>query len=104
MTVTGNAVWNPSGGMPWGYCHNDSYPGEGGGLDNQIIQGNHWQGNPTLQGPGAGPAPDPHCQISGNTTISSSAEVPASILSNAGLESSYQSLLQWTQVPPPAVQ
>jgi len=102
MTVTGNAVWN--GGSPWGYCHDDHYPGEGGGLDNQIIQGNYWQGNPTLQGPGAGQAPDAHCQISGNTTISGPTDVPASIISAAGLESAYQSLLTWAQVPPPPVQ
>ena len=60
MTVTGNAVW--SGGSPWGYCHDDHYPGEGGGLDNQLIQGNYWQGSPTLAGPGAGTAPDAHCR------------------------------------------
>jgi hypothetical protein len=101
MTVTGNAVWN--GGSPWGYCHDDHYPSEGGGLDNQIIQGNYWQGTPTLSGPGAGTAPDAHCQISGNTTIKGSADVPASIVSAAGLEPAYQSLLQWTQVPPPPV-
>jgi hypothetical protein len=101
MTVTGNAVWN--GGSPWGYCHDDHYPGEGGGLDNQIIQGNYWQGTPTLSGPGAGTAPDAHCQISGNTTISGAAGVPAAILSAAGLEPAYQGLLQWAQVPPPPV-
>jgi hypothetical protein len=103
MTVTGNAVWNPSGGMPWGFCHNNSYPGEGGGLDDQIIEGNYWQGNPTLGGFGAGNAPDAHCQISGNTMISGPADVPASIISAAGLEPAYQSLLQWAQVPPPAM-
>jgi Right handed beta helix region len=102
MTVTGNAVWN--GGSPWGYCHDDHYPGEGGGLDNQIIQGNYWQGTPTLSGPGAGTAPDAHCQISGNTVIKGPADVPASIINAAGLESAYQGLLQWAQVAPPPVQ
>ncbi len=102
-TVTGNAIWNPSGGMPWGYCHNNHYPGEGGGLDNQIIQGNYWQGTPTLGGFGAGNAPDAHCRISGNTTITGPADVPPAILSAAGLESAYQSLLTWVQVPPPPV-
>ncbi|HEX4407058.1 MAG TPA: right-handed parallel beta-helix repeat-containing protein [Polyangia bacterium] len=102
MTVTGNAVW--SGGSPWGYCHDDHYSGEGGGLDNQIIQGNYWQGSPTLAGPGAGTAPDAHCLISGNTMIKGLADVPASLVSAAGLEAAYQGLLQWTQVPPPRVQ
>ena len=54
MTVTGNAVWN--GGSPWGYCHDDHYAGEGGGLDNQVIQGNYWQGKPPRS---LGPAPAP---------------------------------------------
>jgi hypothetical protein len=102
MTVTGNAVWN--GGSPWGYCHDDHYSGEGGGLDNQIIQGNYWQGSPTLAGPGAGTAPDAHCQISGNTTIKGPTDVPASIIAAAGLEPAYQSLLQWAEAPPPPVQ
>jgi hypothetical protein len=102
-TVTGNAIWNPSGGMPWGYCHNNHYPGEGGGLDNQTIQGNYWQGSPTLGGFGAGTAPDAHCLISGNTTITGPAGVPAAVLSAAGLEPAYQALLTWVQVPPPPV-
>jgi len=102
MTVTGNAVWN--GGSPWGYCHDDHYAGEGGGLDNQIIQGNYWQGSPTLSGPGAGTAPDAHCQISGNTVIKGPADVPASIINAAGLETAYQGLLKWAQVAPPPAQ
>ena len=102
MTVTGNAVWN--GGSPWGYCHDDHYSGEGGGLDNQIIQGNYWQGTPTLAGPGAGTAPDAHCQISDNTMIKGPADVPATIINAAGLEAAYQGLLQWAQVPPPPAQ
>ena len=104
ITITGNAVWNPAGGMPWGYCHNDHYPNEGGGLVNEMVQGNYWQGNPTLSGFGAGTAPDAHCQISSNTMISGPADVPAAILSAAGLEPAYQSLLQWAQVPPPPAQ
>jgi Right handed beta helix region len=105
VTVTGNVFWNPSGSeSPWGYCHNNYYPGEGGGLDDILVQGNYWQGSPTLMGPGAGTAPDAHCQLSGNTTISGAADAPAAIVAAAGLEPAYQSLLQWAQVPPPPVQ
>ncbi|HTA90105.1 MAG TPA: right-handed parallel beta-helix repeat-containing protein, partial [Polyangiaceae bacterium] len=104
VTVTGNAFWNPSGStQPWGYCHDNYYPGEGGGLDDIVVQGNYWQGGPTLQGPGASAAPDAHCQLTGNITISGPAEVPQTIITAAGLEPAYESLLQWVQVPPPPV-
>ena len=104
VTVTGNAFWNPGGSLsPWGYCHDNYYTGEGGGLDNILVQGNYWQGTPTLQGPGAGTAPDSHCQLANNTTIASSADVPPDIIAAAGLEQAYQSLLQWTQVSPSPV-
>jgi hypothetical protein len=96
ITVTGNALWNPAGGRVWGYCHTDSYPGEGGGLNNALVQGNYWQGSPAS-------TPDAHCQISDNTMITGAAGVPAAIISAAGLESVYQSLLQWAQVAPPPV-
>ncbi len=96
ITVTGNAAWN-AGGTSFGSCHENYYPGEDGGLDNEMIQGNYWQG--TVAG-----STDAHCQISGNTTISGSADVPASILGAAGLEAAYRGLLQWVQVPPPPVE
>ena len=103
ITVSGNAFWNPSGSLsPWGYCHNNTYPGEGGGLDNILVTGNYWQGDPTLQGPGAGAAPDAHCQLSNNTKISGAADAPAAIVAAAGLEAAYKGVLQWAQVPPPA--
>jgi hypothetical protein len=105
VTVTGNAFWNPSGSQsPWGYCHNNYYPGEGGGLDDILVEGNYWEGSPTLQGPGAGMAPDAHCQLSNNPTISDPSQVPSAIINAAGLETAYQGLLQWAQVPPPPVQ
>jgi hypothetical protein len=97
ITMTGNVFWNPSGGTPFGSCHQNYYPGEGGGLDNEIIQGNYWQGSPVGNS-------DAHCQISGNTTISGPGDVPPAILAASGLEPAYQSLLQWAQVPPPPVQ
>jgi hypothetical protein len=102
ITVSGNAFWNPSGSTsPWGYCHNNFYPGEGGGLDNILVQGNYWQGDPTLQGPGAGTAPDAHCQLSSNTKITGPTDAPAAVVAAAGLETAYKTVLQWSQVPPP---
>jgi hypothetical protein len=85
VTMTGNVFWNPSGGTPFGTCHDNYYPGEGGGLDNEIIQGNYWQGN-------VAGGSDARCQISGDTTISGPADVPAAVLDAAGLEPAYQSL------------
>ncbi len=99
VTLTGNAVWNASG--TFGYCHNDTYPDEGGGLDNTIVQ-NNYLSNAQPSGPGTGTdLAMPHCQVSGNTPASKQADVPAAILSAAGLEPSYQALLDWQQVAPP---
>jgi hypothetical protein len=94
MTITGNAVWNTGAANSWGTCHKDYYPGEGGGLDNEILKGNYWS-----TGPASGT--DPHCQISGNMVITDQTGVPASILAGAGLEPQYQGLLTWKQVAPP---
>ncbi len=96
LTMTENAVWNANGATPFGDCHDNYYPNEGGGLDDEIIQNNYWQGD-------VAGSTDAHCQISGNTTISGPADVPASVLGAAGLEPAYQGLLQWVQVPPPPV-
>jgi hypothetical protein len=98
ITVTGNAVWSPANEKPWGYCHADYYPGEGGGLYNQIVQGNYWQGVPDAPAGG-----DPHCQVMGNSTITGPAEVPTSVLDAAGLEPAHKDLLNWSEVPRPPV-
>jgi hypothetical protein len=99
ITVTGNAVWNAS--SSFGYCHNDTIPGEGGGLANTIVKGNYLSGAQS-SGPGSGPdLPAPHCQISGNTPTAKQADVPAAVLAAAGLEAPYQALLTWKQIAPP---
>jgi hypothetical protein len=102
MTVTGNAVWNPWQGRAWGFCHMNYYPGEGGGLDNQIVQGNYWQGLPTLDAIPGFRAPDAHCQVTNNTIITAPSEVPKSIIDAAGLEPSFAHLLTWAEVLPSA--
>jgi hypothetical protein len=95
MTVTGNAVWNTV--SPWGYCHMDYYSGENGGLDNQTIHGNYWQGMPDAPGPSS------RCVVSDNVSITGPADVPTQILNAAGLEPAFASVLSWTEVPPPPV-
>ena len=92
--------------MPaWEHLQSSSWPvaAKAREPDDILVQGNYWQGSPTLRGPGAGMAPDAHCRISGNTTVSGPEAVPATVVAAAGLEPAYQSLLQWVQVPPPAV-
>ena len=98
MTVTGNAIWNASQGLVWGYCHANYYPDEGGGLDNANVRGNYWQGLPTLMN---GAPTDPHCFVDQNTTITGPADVPRAVLDAAGLEPAFGDLLDWTQAPPP---
>jgi len=95
MTVSGNAIWSSSEG-PWGYCHPNFYPGEGGGLDYANVHDNYWQGIPTLNGS----FDDSHCFVYPNTTITGPADVPKAILDAAGLEPAFADLLEWTQVPP----
>jgi len=97
MTVTGNGVYNTGGANAWGHCHNDYYPGEGGGVDNEQVSGNFWE-----NGPGTSAA-NPHCHVMGNTVISSPSQIPASIVNNAGLEPPFKGLLHWTQAPNPPV-
>jgi hypothetical protein len=101
MTVTGNAMWNPGPSNSWGYCHTDYYAGEGGGLDHENVTGNYWDNR---MGNGSHmqlPTSTGNCNVQGNTDITGQGQVPAAILSNAGLEPAYQGLLNWAQVPPP---
>jgi hypothetical protein len=96
VTITGNALWNLGYEAPFGYCHDNYYIGEGGGLDYHHISGNYWQGLPANGNP-----IDPHCYADKNTPITGPADVPKAILDAAGLEPAFADLLTWTQVPPP---
>jgi hypothetical protein len=100
MTVTGNAVWNPGPSNSWGYCHSDYYAGEDGGLDHENVTGNFWDNRTGDGSKGQVPTSTGNCNVSGNTDITSGAQVPAALLNGAGLESVYQALLTWQQVPP----
>lgn len=77
VTITGNCVWNPGPVSPQGSNHPNYYPGVPGTVD--------------------------PLTVSGNFFVSSAAGCPSSILSNAGLEASYSSLLSWTPAPNPPV-
>jgi hypothetical protein len=100
MTVTGNASWNTGPSNSWGYCHNDYYAGEGGGLDHENVTGNYWDNRSGNGSHGQLPTHSGSCTVSGNHDITTQSQVPASILADAGLESSYRGLLNWTQVRP----
>jgi hypothetical protein len=101
MTVTANAVWNPGPSNSWGYCHPDYYAGEDGGLDHENVTGNYWDNRTGDGSKGQLPMSAGHCNVSGNTDITTGSQVPAALLNAAGLESAYQGLLTWEQVPPP---
>jgi hypothetical protein len=103
MTVTGNAIWNPGPSNSWGYCHQDYYAGEGGTLDNESVTGNYWDNRTGNGSHGQLLTSTGNCIVRDNTDVTSGAQVPASILSNAGLESAYAGLLGWTQAPSPSV-
>ena len=100
MTVTGNASWNPGPSNSWGYCHNDYYAGEGGGLDHENVTGNYWDNRKGNGSHGQLPTHTGNCNVSGNHDITSGSQVPAAILADAGLEAPFRGLLTWKQVPP----
>jgi hypothetical protein len=100
MTVTGNASWNTGPSNSWGYCHDDFYAGEGGGLDHENVTGNYWDNRAGNGSHGQLPTHSGNCNVSGNHDITSASQVPASLIAGAGLEPAYTGLLNWTQVPP----
>jgi hypothetical protein len=100
MTVTGNAMWNTGMSNSWGYCHNDFYPGEGGGLDHEIVQHNFWDNRHGNGSHGQLPTHTGSCSVQSNTDITGPSQVPSSLLASAGLEPGFRGLLTWTQVPP----
>ncbi len=101
MTVTGNAIWNPGVSNSWGYCHTDFYAGEGGGLDHETVTGNFWDNRQGNGSHGQLPTHTGNCDVHGDTDVTGPGQIPATLLGNAGLEHSFMSLLNWTQVPPP---
>jgi hypothetical protein len=96
-SILGNGVYNNLRAQAWASRHNDYAPGATTLYDPTDVEHNYFQ-NPAGYTSGNG------LTIAGNTTITDPGQIPASISANAGLESGYQNILGWTQVPPPPPQ
>ena len=92
-SILGNAIYNDGPASTWGGLHHDYLPGATTTYDPTDIENNYWMTGPTYGVSGV--------TVTGNTTITSSGQIPASIVDNAGLEPAYRGLLNWTQAPPP---
>jgi hypothetical protein len=95
ITITGNAIYNGNGHTAWGSLRTD-YTANNGTLSPFDVEHNYWEDAPS-------PAVKPAATVANNTAITSPSEIPASIVSAAGLESAYQGLLAWQQAPLPPV-
>jgi hypothetical protein len=95
-TITGNGIYDlGSDVVAWASRHHDYEPGATTTDDPTTLTGNYWE-NGSANGSSDG------VTLSGNVAITSPSQIPASITSNAGLQSAYAFLLNWSQVPPPA--
>ncbi len=95
-TIKGNAVYNNPSAQAWASTHTDYAPGATTTKDPTDVENNYFE-NPSSTTTGNG------VTVAGNTTITDPSQIPASIVSNAGLEPAYQSLLSWQQAPLPPV-
>jgi 2-phospho-L-lactate transferase/gluconeogenesis factor (CofD/UPF0052 family) len=90
ITITGNAEYDINSNV-WGSNHtnytlnNDTY-------DPLQIEGNYWTDGPADYNAKS-------VLITGNTNITASSQVPAAIVSAAGIQSPYTSILSWTPAP-----
>jgi len=90
ITITGNAEYDINANV-WGSNHtnytlnNDTY-------DPLQIEGNYWTDGPADYNAKS-------VLITGNTNITSSSQVPAAIVSAAGIQAPYTSILSWTPAP-----
>jgi hypothetical protein len=95
-SILGNGVYNTGAANGWGSTHHDFAPGATTTLDPTDVENNFIQ-NPPSTTTGSG------VTVANNTTITSGSQVPSSIVDNAGLESAFKGLLNWTQAPLPPV-
>jgi hypothetical protein len=95
-SILGNAVFNNTSAQAWASRHSDFAPGHTTTFDPTDVENNFFQ-NPASTTTGGG------ITVAHNTTINRPSQIPASILANAGLESSFVGLLNWTQAPLPPV-
>jgi hypothetical protein len=85
ISIIGNAMYNSSVSSE-GHDHNDTTSGTG--KDPLDIEGNYWtRGRADTSSNGL--------IVKNNHPITSSSQIPASLVANAGLETAYQGLLTW---------
>jgi hypothetical protein len=95
-TISGNGIYNTGPANAWGSRHTDYRPGATTTYDPTNVLNNYWEN-------GASNTSSSGVTVSGNTAITSPSQIPASIVSNAGLEPAFRGLLSWTQAPLPPV-
>ncbi len=90
ITITGNAEYNIAANV-WGSKHTN-YTLNNGTYDPLDIEGNYWTNGPAPYNAKA-------VLIKNNTNITSSSQIPASIVANAGIQPPYTSILSWKPGP-----
>lgn len=86
VSILGNAVWNINV-SPWGSKHVNYTAGDGT-YDPTDIEGNYWPNGPSDYD-------TKKVLIQDNHAVTGAAQVPASIIAAAGVESPYQGILSW---------
>ncbi len=95
-SIIGNGIYNTGAANAWGSQHHNYLPGATTVNDPTDVENNFWMNgtaNTTKNG----------VIITGNTAITSPNQIPSSIVTNAGLEPGFKSLLNWKQAPLPPV-
>jgi hypothetical protein len=96
-TISGNGIYDlGTGVVAWASRHTDYEPGATTVDDPTVVENNYWES-------GSANGTSDGVTVSGNVAITSASQIPSSITSDAGLQSGYTSLLDWTQAPLPAV-
>jgi hypothetical protein len=91
-SIIGNGIYNTGAANAWGSQHHNYMVGATTTNDPTDVENNYWMngtGNTTKNG----------VTIKGNHAITSASQIPASIVNNAGLETSFKGLLSWKQAP-----
>ncbi|MBV9256714.1 MAG: hypothetical protein JO215_01710, partial [Ktedonobacteraceae bacterium] len=87
-SILGNGIYNTGAANAWASRHVD-YTANNGNYDATDVENNYWE-NPSAYTSGKGVI------VANNHTITSPSQIPASIVNNAGLESGYHGILNWT--------
>lgn len=86
VSILGNAVWNIHT-TPWGSRH-VNYTLNDGTYDPADIEGNYWPNGPSASN-------SKGVVVANNHNITDPSQIPSSIISAGGIESQYQSILNW---------